>query len=153
MRGEQGKETEKKEEKFREKRRKRYRERYSIRGTERGELWRGLKRGGGKNACRKNGEASDAAVAARGPYRPPPTPETRIHTYTSSLSLPFSSVFATASTPMTSKRWHTRTCPPVPLSLVPSVSRLRPLAGSLRPGVCTASPKRPRIFDLGGSGV
>lgn len=72
---------------------------------------RGLKRGGGKNARRKNGEASDVAVAAPGPYRPPPTPDT--HTLCLSPSLSFLSVFATASTPMTFKRFYARTRPPV----------------------------------------
>lgn len=62
-----------------------------------------MKRGRSKNACRKNGEASDAAVAAPGPYRPPPTPDAH------SLGLAPSSTLATASTPMTSKRFHART--------------------------------------------
>jgi hypothetical protein len=127
---------------------------------------RGLKRSRGKNACRKNGEASDAAVAAPGPYRPPPT---LTHAFSSPLSFSLSSVFAAATTtttttttstptPMTSKRFHARTRPSVhPSVLCCRASSLAPSRVhrlSLWPGVCsTATPKCPRIFDLGGLGV
>lgn len=68
-----------------------------------------------------------------------PQPPTRTHTPSLSLA-PFLLVFATASTPMTSKRFHARTRVHLSLSLTPvSLSCLRSFAGSLRPGVCTAA--------------